>query len=479
LHYIPIQKPKDIWSINIQLSAVSLPLAVSSLLNEFLVLGERMLILKSGTAQFQERLEQIIHRRELIQTQGTEEIVQEIIQTVKAKGDEALIEYTLQFDRCCLSKEQLIVSEEEVKQAYQSIDNKTLDALKLATHRIKEFHQQQQTQLCSWTRQEEGGCWAGQLIQPIERVGVYVPGGKAVYPSSVLMNIIPARVAGVKEVVLCTPPAQNNQNMINPYILIAADLAQTDKIFKVGGAQAIAALAFGTETIPKVDKVVGPGNIYVSTAKRQVFGEVGIDSIAGPSEIVILADKTAKPEFIAADLLAQAEHDDQAVAVLITDTDTIARAVVEEIEKQVVNLPRQDIIRTALNRWGTIFLVKSQTQALELANQIGPEHLLLMLGEPGSILAGIKHAGAVFLGNYSPVALGDYLAGPNHVLPTGNTARFFSPLGVYDFIKRTNFLYVSSQASSNLVRSALVLARLEGLEAHAQSLLCRAKPTKG
>ena len=438
-----------------------------------------MLILRSGTGGFQERLGKIVRRMELAWAEGVEQTVQEIIQAVKARGDEALIEYTHRFDHCPLTKEEMLVSKKEIAQAYQAVDDKTLGALQLAAQRIKEFHLQQRYQASSWIKQEEQGVWAGQLIQPLKRVGVYVPGGKAAYPSSVLMNIIPAKVAEVEEIILCTPPSPDHQNKINPYVMVAADLAQANRIFKLGGAQAIAAMAFGTETVPKVDKVVGPGNIYVAAAKKMVYGEVGIDLIAGPSEIVILADQTADPDLIAANLLAQAEHDEQALVVLITDAEDLAQVVVARIEAQKARLGRQDIIYHSLNRWGTVFLTDNLEQALDLSNQIGPEHLLLMVKEPWAMLAGVKNAGAVFLGNYAPVALGDYLAGPNHVLPTGNTARFFSPLGVYDFIKRTNFVYAPSQTSRNLIEKAAILARLEGLNAHAHSLEMGNKTNKG
>lgn len=429
-----------------------------------------MLILKYGTEGFRERLGKIVQRMEMTWAEGVERTVQEIIRTVKAKGDEALIEYTRRFDHCHLSKEDLLVSKEEIGQAYQAVDNKAVEALQLAAQRIRKFHLRQNDQTSSWVQREEQGIWVGQLIQPLKAVGVYVPGGKAAYPSSVLMNVIPAKVAEVEEIILCTPPSPEHQNKINPYVLVAADLAQANRIFKIGGAQAIAAMAFGTETVPKVDKVVGPGNIYVAAAKKMVYGEVGIDMIAGPSEIVVLADKTADPDLIAANLLAQAEHDEQALVVLITDAEDLAQVVVARIEAQKARLGRQDIIYHSLNRWGTIFLTDNLDQALALANQIGPEHLLLMVKEPWRMLAGVRNAGAVFLGNYAPVALGDYLAGPNHVLPTGNTSRFFSPLGVYDFIKRTNFVYTSNQASSHLMEQAALLARLEGLDAHAHSL---------
>jgi histidinol dehydrogenase len=432
-----------------------------------------MLIVKNGTKDFQQRLEKIAKRGELTWAKGTEKTVKEIIHNVKTKGDDALIEYTRTFDKCHLSKQDLEVNKREITQAYQVIDNKALDALQLASQRIRAFHLQQRGQISSWTQPEEQGIWAGQIIRPLKTVGVYAPGGKAAYPSSILMNIIPAKVADVEEVILCTPPSKDSQNHINPHVLVAADLARADRIFKVGGAQAIAAMAFGTEIIPKVDKIIGPGNIYVSTAKKLVFGEAGIDMIAGPSEIVILADKTADPELVAADLLAQAEHDEQALAVLMTDTEDLAHRVAKTIEAEMATLGRQSIIYQSLQQWGSIFLTDNLDQALTLANQVGPEHLLLMVKEPWAMLAGVKNAGAVFLGNYSPVALGDYIAGPNHVLPTGNTARFFSPLGVYDFIKRTNFLYASDQGSGKLIKEAAVLARLEGLDAHAHSLELR------
>ena len=394
-------------------------------------------------------------------------IVTEIIEDVKANGDEALKRYTAKFDGAELSC--LEVTEEEIKEALESVDKQFLEILKLAEKNIRDFHIKQVRQ--GFTIKKEDGAVLGQKITPIERAGLYVPGGTAAYPSTVLMDSVPAKIAGCKEVVIVTPPDKNGK--INPVILAAAKIAGVDRIFKVGGAQAIAALAYGTESVPKVDKIVGPGNAFVAEAKRQVFGLVSIDMIAGPSEIMVVADGTCKAKMVAADLLSQAEHDKMASAVLVTDSIELAESVAKEIEEQLAVLPRKDIARASIDENGKIIIVSDLECAIEVANEIAPEHLELCVENPFDYLEKIENAGSVFLGKYCPEALGDYLAGTNHTLPTSGAARFSSPLSVDDFIKKTQFTFYTEEALKNVADSVAYFAEKEGLNAHARSATVR------
>ena len=400
--------------------------------------------------------------------------VREIINTVRTRGDKALLDYTARFDGVKLSKKNLQVPKAEIETAWSNTSSEDKKSLNLAKERIEKFHRQELTQ--SWKITGSGGEVLGQKVIPLEKVGIYVPGGKAAYPSSVLMNAIPAQVAGVSEIIMVTPPSPKG---INPFTLAAARICGVKKIFKIGGAHAIAALTYGTETIPQVDKIVGPGNIFVALAKKLVSGEVGIDMIAGPSEILIIADGSARPEFIAADLLSQAEHDEDAQVILMTPSQALAARVQKEITTLMEKLPRKEILRKALKNYGLIIITKNISQAVALANAVAPEHLLLAVKDPYRLLEKVKNAGSVFLGHFSPVAAGDYLAGPNHVLPTSGTARFSSPLGVYDFVKFSSFTYLNQTQLKKLGNDIMRLARLEGLEAHARSVEIRlAKPLK-
>lgn len=393
--------------------------------------------------------------------------VQEIIDLVRKKGDKALRTFTLQFDGADIKKWE--VSREEIEEALEKVDTKLTEALTEAARRIHRFHERQRQQ--SWFFTEEDGTILGQKVIPMERVGVYVPGGKAAYPSSVLMNVIPAKTAGVKEVIMVTPPLENGE--VYAPTLVAAKIAGADRIYKAGGAQAIAALAYGTESIPRVDKIVGPGNVYVTLAKRAVFGQVDIDSIAGPSEIVVIADESAHPAYVAADLLSQAEHDRMASAVCITPSRFLAEQVAEEVEKQYRKLPRREIIEASIKDFGAICVVKDMDEAILVANELAPEHLELMVYDPWKWFTKIKHAGAVFLGEYSPEPVGDYWAGPNHVLPTSGTARFFSSLGVDHFVKKTSVISCSQDALFRDGEKVMTLAEAEGLTAHAESIRVR------
>jgi len=399
-----------------------------------------------------------------------EVIVKGILAEVRARGDKALFNYTRKLDGVELKS--LEVSESEISDAYNKVDKKLVAALKLAAARIEQFHS-----LCK-QRIEPGFLThgLGRLIRPLSRVGIYVPGGSAAYPSTVLMTAIPARVAGVKEIFVVTPPKKNG--VIPPPTLVAADIAGVSRIFKIGGAQAIAALAFGTESVPKVDKICGPGNVFVVTAKRMVYGTVDIESLAGPSEIIIIADDTADVSFCAADLIAQSEHDRQASAILITASPKLARAVDSEIKKQLAQLERSTIAAEALKSGGMIVVVNSPDEAIELVNLYAPEHVSLMLRNAGSYVHKIKNAGCVFIGGSSPVALGDYIAGPSHVLPTGGSARFSSPLGVEDFLKITNIIGLDEADGKELGKSAITIAEAEGLEGHAQAIKLRLKDTR-
>ena len=396
-----------------------------------------------------------------------ESIVSDIIKTVKEKGDSALFDYALKFDKANLTD--LVVSQQEIKDAIKQVDKEFINILERAKENIYAFHQKQYREGFEITK--ENGIILGQKVMPIEKVGLYVPGGTAAYPSTVLMDAIPAKIAGCKQVVITTPPDKNGK--INPAILVAAHVAGVDKIYKVGGAQAVAALAYGTESIEKVDKIVGPGNAFVATAKRQVFGVVSIDMIAGPSEIMVVADGTNNAKHIAADLLSQAEHDKLASAVLITDDQDFAKKVSDEIERQIDTLPRKEIARASIDDNGKIIIVKDIERALELANQIAPEHLELCLDNAPEYLDKITNAGSVFLGKFCPEALGDYMAGLNHTLPTSGTARFSSPLSVDDFIKKTQYVYYTKDALKGIYQDVDYFAKKEGLTAHAKSATIR------
>lgn len=397
--------------------------------------------------------------------------VEEMLNNIKEQGNKALIEYTNKFDSENVNENNLCVSKEEIEEAYKIVDKEFLEAIRLAAENIRFFHEKQKKN--SWMVTKEMGVILGQNIRPLENVGIYVPGGTASYPSSVLMNAIPAKVAGVTNVVMVTPPSKDGS--INPNILVAADIAGVDKIYKVGGAQAVGALAFGTETVDKVDKIVGPGNIYVAMAKKSVYGYVDIDMIAGPSEILIIADEDANAEYIAADLMSQAEHDRLASSILVTTSLKLAEEVKVELKKQVENLSRKDIILDSLQNYGVIIIVDSIQEAIDMSNKIAPEHLELCVKEPFLILGDIKNAGSIFLGDYAPEPLGDYIAGPNHVLPTSGTARFFSPLSVDDFVKKSSFIHYSKEALLGVGKKIVKLAETEGLTAHANSISVRMK----
>ena len=414
-----------------------------------------------------------IKTRLLSRTQLSDEsivvAVKDIVKNVRERGDEALFEYTKKFDKAELNAKTVRVSREEIAEAYQAADEKWLNAMREAAKRITAFHAKQKQK--TWIDFEETSA-LGQLVRPIEKAGVYVPGGTAAYPSSVLMNVLPAKVAGVEKIVMVTPPDAAGK-VSYPLTLVAANIAGVDEIYKVGGAQAVAALAFGTESIPKVDKISGPGNIYVANAKREVFGFVGIDMVAGPSEVLVIADESANPVFVAADLLSQAEHDAFAAVVLVTDCETLAQKVQKEIETQTAKLARREIVEKSLKAYGTIVLVDDLDEAVEVSNLIAPEHLELSVKDPYALLGKIKNAGAVFMGHYSPEPLGDYFAGPNHVLPTSGTARFFSPLSVDDFMKKSSVIYYSKEALAPVAKDIIRLAKNEGLDAHANSVAVR------
>ena len=390
-----------------------------------------------------------------------------IIEQVRKKGDEALIDFTAQFDTVELDN--LLVSEEEMIEARMLVSEDFIRAIKKAHENIKAFHKEQTEK--SWFTTKESGILLGQKITPLASVGIYVPGGKASYPSTVLMNAIPAKIAGVKEIAITTPAGKDGK--INPHVLVAAAEVGIKTIYKVGGAQAIAALAYGTETIQKVAKIVGPGNTYVARAKKWVFGDVAIDMIAGPSEICVVADETAVPRYVAADLLSQAEHDEQATAVCITTSQVFAEELQVEVEKQTALLERKSIIEKSIADNGRIVIVDSLNEAFDLVNKLAPEHLQLMITNPMEQMQFIDNAGAIFLGNHSPEALGDYIAGPNHTLPTSGTSTFSSPLGVYDFIKRSSIIHYSKEALQSVADDIITLANAEGLSAHANSIAIR------
>lgn len=395
------------------------------------------------------------------------EIVTSILKGVKEGGDEAVREYTSRFDGSVPKK--IVIEKDELQSYLDVVDEEFIGAITRAKENIYRFHQKQAQQ--SWLTTEENGVIMGQRIRGLNKVGIYVPGGTAAYPSSVLMNAIPAKIAGVKEIVMVTPPGSEGNP--NPYIMAAAAIAGVDRVFLCGGAQAVAALAYGTEKIPKVDKIVGPGNIFVATAKRLLYGVVDIDMVAGPSEILIVADKSAKPSFLAADLMSQAEHDKMASAILLTTSETVARATVKEIERQIKYLERQEIIERSLEDYGEIIVCENIEQAIKFANELAPEHLEMCVEEPLKYIGMIDNAGSVFLGNWSPEPLGDYYAGPNHVLPTSGTARFFSPLSVDSFIKKSSFIYYTQKELEKAKDDIINLAETEGLTAHANSIKVR------
>ncbi len=393
------------------------------------------------------------------------EIVLDILKNVRTRGDEAVMEYTARFDRLEVpSAQALEIPQIRLQQALEGISDTLRKGLVFAAQRIQAYHQHQVEE--SWQYTEADGTLLGQKITPLDRVGLYVPGGKAAYPSSVLMNAIPAKVAGVKELIMVVPTPEGE---VNEMVLAAAAIAGVDRVFTIGGAQAVAALAYGTETIPQVDKIVGPGNIFVATAKRHVYGTVGIDMIAGPSEILVVCDGKTNPDWIAMDLFSQAEHDEDAQAILVSPDASFVEAVAQSIEKLLPTMPRQEIIRKALEARGALITVDTMAQAVEMINLIAPEHLELSVEDPEALLPDIRHAGAIFMGRYTAEALGDYCAGPNHVLPTSRTARFSSPLGVYDFVKRSSLIKVSEAGAQILGEVAAALADGEGLQAHAQS----------
>ena len=423
--------------------------------------------LRFSDAGFDETLRAISDRGEMLPA-GVVETVQEILADVRERGDAALCEYTEHFDRLKLEPETLEVSAAEVEQALAAVDSDTLATLQLAADRIAAFHLKQREE--TWLSNDEADIQLGQMVTPLDRVGIYVPGGKAAYPSSVLMNAVLAKVAGVGEIIMTVPMPDG---VVNPYVLAAAHIAGVDRIFKIGGAQAVAALAYGTATVPKVDKITGPGNIYVATAKRLVFGTVDIDMIAGPSEILVINDGSGNPAHIAADLLSQAEHDELAASILITTDEVFGRQVAEELESQLEQLSRAAIARQSIDNFGAIILARDLTEATAFSNRIAPEHLELAVDKPFDLLPQIRHAGAVFLGHHTPEAAGDYLAGPNHTLPTGGTARFFSPLGTGDFVKKSSLISFSAEGLNRLGESIVKIAELEGLEAHAKSVSIR------
>jgi histidinol dehydrogenase len=423
-----------------------------------------MRVLISGEIGFAKFLKKLSHRGEA-ELAKVEVQVRDILEQVKKQGDQALLRLTRIYDGWKASAKTLRVSRGEIQAALKALSREEKKVLEFAAARIERFHSLQDRR--SWSFAEEDGTILGQIVRPVETVGIYVPGGKAAYPSSVLMNAIPAKVAGVS-----SPTPQGH---INPAVLVAAQIAGVDAVFKIGGAQAIGAMAFGTKSIPKVDKIVGPGNIYVAAAKRLVFGEVAIDAIAGPSEILIIADGSGDPSFLAADLISQAEHDEQASAVLLCLSRSFAEKVQKEVIQQISVLPRRKIAEPSLRNWGAILIVKNLSGAVKIANDLAPEHLELAVADPFGLLPKIENAGAIFLGHISPEAIGDYVAGPNHVLPTGGTARFSSPLGVYDFLKRSSLICLSPDGLKNLADPGMQLARMENLEGHLRSIAVRKK----
>jgi len=409
---------------------------------------------------------------ETVSNESVNVIVKEILKAVREKGDAALLEYTAKFDRLTLtSADQLEIPQAELKAALARIPEDQRNGLEFSAERVKAYHQRQVSQ--SWSYVEADGTLLGQQVTCLDRVGLYVPGGKAAYPSSVIMNAMPAKVAGVKELIMVVPTPDGE---VNDRVLAAAAICGVDRVFTLGGAQAVAALAYGTETVPAVDKIVGPGNIFVATAKREVFGTVGIDMIAGPSEILVYCDGQTNPDWIAMDLFSQAEHDEDAQSILVTENEVFADQVIDSMNRLITTLPRADIIAKAINDRGAVIVVQDEAQAIDMINKIAPEHLELSIEDPEALLPKIRHAGAIFMGRYTAEALGDYCAGPNHVLPTSRTARFSSPLGVPDFQKRSSLIMCSAEGANGLGTVAGVLADGEGLHAHAASARYRVKP---
>ena len=423
----------------------------------------------SLTKQSQEELLELLKERNPASYTSQQAAVDDIIANVREKKDEAVFLYEKQFDHCELSRESLRVSKEEIEEAYRELDPEFVEVMKRAAENIRAYHEKQKVN--SWITTKEDGTILGQKVTPIEVSGCYVPGGRAVYPSSVLMNIIPAKVAGVPKIIMCTPP--NAEGKAPAGSLVAADIAGADEIYKVGGAQAIAAMAYGTETIPKADKITGPGNIYVALAKKACFGITGIDSVAGPSEIIVIADETADPRYIAADLLSQAEHDPLASAILLTTSKRFAEQVSAEIDRFLETLSRAEIIRESLDNYGYAFVGETMDDMIEAANAIASEHMEIVTKDAFEVMTKIKNAGAIFLGSYSSEPLGDYYAGPNHILPTNGTARFFSPLGVDQFIKKTSIISYSKEALERVHEDIELFAANEGLTAHANSIAVR------
>ena len=398
-----------------------------------------------------------------------EETVNGIITDIRNNGDKALFEYTEKFDKCVIDANSIKITRQEIEEAYKALDPEFVEVMKRSAENIRAFHEKQKRN--TWIDTKEDGSILGQRILPIEISGVYVPGGKAAYPSSVLMNVVPAKVAGVERIVMCTPPGKDGK--VNPGTLVAADIAGVTEAYKVGGAQAIAAMAFGTESVPKVDKITGPGNIFVALAKKACFGHVSIDSIAGPSEILVLADESANARYVAADLLSQAEHDEMASAILITTSQELADNVSKEIDGFLQTLSRADIIKKSLDNYGYIFVAENMEDAIEAANAVASEHLEIITVNPYETMTKIRNAGAIFLGDYSSEPLGDYYAGPNHILPTNRTARFFSPLSVDDFVKKTSIISYSRAALEKVHNDIELFAKQEGLTAHANSIAVR------
>lgn len=427
-----------------------------------------MKILKLNNKTKQDLLNDLLKRSPNHYTEY-ESRVNAIISDVRTRRDEAVFAYTRQFDGANITAENIKVTEEEIAQAYQDVEEQLLKVIRRAKVNIREYHEKQKQY--SWFDSSENGIILGQKVTPLQTVGVYVPGGKAVYPSSVLMNVLPAKAAGVERVIMTTPPGADGK--VYASTLVAAKEAGVDEIYKAGGAQAVAAMAYGTESIPKVDKIVGPGNIYVALAKKAVFGSVSIDSIAGPSEILVLADETANPRFVAADLLSQAEHDEMASAILITTSETLAQAVLKEAELFTAKLSRKEIIEKSLKRYGFILVAETMADAIEAANDIASEHLEILTKDVFEVMTKIRNAGAIFIGEYASEPLGDYFAGPNHVLPTNGTAKFFSPLGVDDFIKKSSIISYSKEALAPVYKDIVQFAECEKLTAHANSIRVR------
>ncbi len=427
-----------------------------------------MLFIDINDLNFEQRFSTILSRGEEVGRE-VEEVVLGIIADVRQRGDDALLELSRRFDRVTAeSVADLEVSAAEIEAAFAFASAEEIAALRLAVERVTRFHEKQKQQ--TWLSTEEPDIMLGQKVTPLSRVGIYVPGGKASYPSSAIMNAVPARVAGVGEIIMVAPSPGGE---ISPHVLVAASLSGVDRIFRIGGAQAVAALAYGTATIPQVDKITGPGNIYVATAKKLVFGQVGIDMIAGPSEILVVNDGSGNPAHIAADLLSQAEHDELASAILITTDRDFAQRVASEVEKQLTTLSREKIARASWERYGAIIVADSLDEVIAFSNRIAPEHLELAVADPFAILSQITNAGAIFMGHWTPEAAGDYLAGPNHTLPTGGTSRFFSPLSVDDFVKKSSIVYFSQEGLERLGNDIVRIAALEGLEAHGRSVTIR------